>query len=216
MQAAKLQSLKNKMCSSFRSRLSLQSKWYRRLREYWQFLVLPALASSAASLLVEVGKCDIEFLKELNAATVQLLGFTGIILGVAFAAYYSSRADMHSISSGYLQLHQMLGANLPPNITLEEIEERSKMQVKLAQQQLDLKPKIEAMDREFRASFKAFVIAASLFAVLVIIGVLQVRICFCQLIDGLFFPGEMFLLVFGIESLLFGLYVFIRASQVAS
>ena len=207
-----MQSLKKKDSGHFKLDFELQKKWYGRLRRNKRFLILPTLISFLVSLAIGgAGECGSEFLKELNAATVQLLGFTGIILGVAYAAYYSSLAQLNNVSNEIFELHEALGSNQAASVNQQDI---AKMQEGLARQQAELAPKIEAMDREFRRSFNALVVSASAFAVLVIVGLFHLQICSWAIISDLFFFCECFLLLFGIEILLLGLFIIVGASEV--
>jgi hypothetical protein len=193
----------------------LQNKWYRRLRGYWRFLILPVATWFAVSLVSRIPKgCAGEFLKELNAATVQLLGFTGIILALAFASYYSSLTQMNETSKGYLELSQKPELSDSPDLPQETRKLRQQMQVELVQQQMSLSLMIQAMDSAYRRSFKIIAFAASMFAILVIIGLLHLDICSCDIINEFFFFCECFLLVFGIEMLIYGLYVIVGATEV--
>ena len=170
--------------------------------ENWRFFILPALVALVALLAVGLtGRYIDEFLRQLNGATVQLLGFTGIILSVASAAYYSSRRDMAAISQGWFQLGQ--DPKAPPPL-----------KQKAANVQKGLARKIKEIQATFRRCFNALVLSASAFAALVIIGLLHTKagghVWFVT--NGIFFFIETFLLVFGAEMLLIGLYILSRVT----
>ncbi len=168
----------------------------------WSFFILPVFVALLALFAIGLTERYIaEFLRQLNGATVQLLGFTGIILGVASAAYYSSRRDMAAISQGWFQLGQDPKTPLP-------------LKDKAAHVQAGLAVKIKEIQATFRRCFNALIVSVSAFAILVIIGVLNTKAGMHMwfVINGIFFFAESFLLVFGIEMLLLGLYILSRVT----
>jgi hypothetical protein len=114
------------------------------------------------------------------------------------AAYYSSRRDMAAISQGWFQLGQDPKTPLP-------------LKEKAANAQAGLAGKIKEIQATFRRCFNALVVSASAFAILVIIGVLHTKAGMHVWFVILFF-AESFLLVFGIEMLLLGLYILSRVT----
>ncbi len=164
----------------------------------WRPLALACLVAFVALFLKVDGANDAEFLRQLNSATVQLLGFTGIVLGIGYAAYHESLKALESRSRGWFDFSQS------PNLPLPLKEQASKAQNLLAE-------KANIMPTEFNRCFKAFFVSASAFAFLTIVALVHLRSgvyqCLCyELFDMQAVFTEFFLLVLGIVMLLIGLF----------
>ena len=185
------------------------------IRKTWEFILISILVALVASAAVGGCRSNVAFLNDLNTATVELLGFTGIILTIAFAAYYSARTALDSDSRGWFDVGTK---PVPSDADPKKVQELEKIQELALKWQNHLKKEAEEMPSRFRLCFGAFFLSASVFAVLTAIEIFDLKTqsllwgCL-NIINHMFFFAEFFLLVYGIEMLVFGFYALSRAAR---